>query len=124
MKRLLSLCVLLTAMTLGAQTQDGVAHARQVFDLMRQEKFADVAKEFNAQRTAALPPHALAQTWAAMRAQLGEFKSELSQQAGTTRGITVVTLGQQYERAALNMVVAFDAENKIAGLQFVPRPAE
>jgi hypothetical protein len=111
------------AMTLTAQT-DGVSHARRVLDLLRQEKFADVAKEFNAQMAAALPAQTLAQVWAAMRTQVGEFKSESSQQSANAGGVNVVTLGVQFERAAANMVVAFDAENKIAGLQFVPRPAE
>jgi uncharacterized protein len=123
MKRHLSLCALLMAMTLTAQT-DGVSHARRVLDLLRQEKFADVAKEFNAQMAAALPAQTLAQVWAAMRAQVGEFKSESSQQSANAGGVNVVTLGVQFERAAANMVVAFDAENRIAGLQFVPRPAE
>jgi len=111
------------AMTLTAQT-DGVSHARRVLDLLRQEKFADVTKEFNAQMAAALPAQTLAQVWAAMRTQVGEFKSESSQQSANAGGVNVVTLGVQFERAAANMVVAFDAENKIAGLQFVPRPAE
>jgi uncharacterized protein len=124
MKRILLLSFLVMVTTIHAQTQDSVEHARQVLNLLRQEKFADLAKEFNAQMTALLPTPVLAQTWAAMRDQLGEFKSELGQQSASAGGMTVATLGVQFERAALNMLVSFDAEQKIAGLQFLPRPAD
>jgi hypothetical protein len=73
---------------------------------------------------AALPPEVLGQVWSTLSAQVGAFKSELSQQAASVRTGTAVTLGLQFERAALNMVVSFDADNKVSGLQFVPRPAE
>src|SRR5205085_1214959 len=81
MKKTLCLSLLLLTVAAGAQAQDAVAHARQVLELLRQEKFADLVKEFDAQMTAGLPPQALAQTWASLRAQVGDFKSEVGQQS-------------------------------------------
>jgi dienelactone hydrolase len=107
-----------------AQSQEPVAHARRILELLQQGKAPEVAKEFNAQMAAALPPEVLGQVWASMGAQVGAFKSEIAQQSASVRTGTTVTLGVQFERAALNMVVAFDADNRISGLQFGPRPAE
>jgi hypothetical protein len=121
MKKLACLSVFLLSVI--AQAQDSVGHARQILDLLRQEKFSDVAKEFNPQVAAGLPAPALAQAWSALRTQVGEFKSEIDQQSAAIRGGTAVTIGAQFERAALNIIVVFDPENKIAGLQFVPRAA-
>ena len=108
----------------SAQTSEPVAHARRILELLQQGKATDVAREFNAQMAAALPSETLGQVWSSMGAQVGAFKSELSQQAAGSRAGTTVTLGLQFERTALNMVVSFDADNKISGLQFVPRPVE
>lgn len=99
-----------------------LAHARRLLDLLQQQKFEDVVKDFDPQMTAALPVNTLSQTWTTIRAQAGEFKSELSQKVNQVGPLTIVTLGCQFERAALNMVVVFGADEKISGLNFVPRP--
>ena len=124
MKKLLSLSILLFINGVAAQAQDAITHAHQVLDLLRQGKAADVAREFDATMTAGLPPQVLAQVWPGLQAQAGAYKSELGQQSAGIRGGTAVTLGLQFERAALNMVVVFDANNKISGLNFAPRPLE
>ena len=65
----------------------------------------------------------LQEVWKTLLQQAGAFKSVIdakSQAAGG--GITAVTLGCQFERVALNTIVAFDGDGKIAGLHFVPRP--
>lgn len=106
-----------------AQDASAIDHAKRVMDSMVKEQFEAVTKEFNAQMAAALPAQKLQEVWKTLLQQTGAFKSiidERSQVAGG--GITAVTLGCQFERAALNAIVAFDADSKIAGLRFVPRP--
>ncbi len=61
--------------------------------------------------------------WKAVLGQAGEFKSIVDEQVRNPRGLTAVVLGCQFEKTVLNVVVAFDAEGKIAGLQLVPRPS-
>src|SRR6188472_902356 len=101
----LSVLLLLSTGPTRAQSAEPVAHARRVLDLLQQGKAPEVAQEFNAQMAAALPPQALAQAWAGIGAQVGAFKSELSQQSARVRTGVAVTLGLQFERAALNMIV-------------------
>jgi len=109
-----------------AQAQEGPAidHGKRIFQSLRDEKFDDVAKEFNAQVAAALPVSQLRQLWASLSQQVGPFKSFIDQRSTTPApGVTAVVLGCQFEKTALNVIVAFDAEDKIAGLRFTPRPA-
>ena len=55
---------------------------------------------------------------------MGAFTSFIDQRVTTpAAGITAVILGCQFEKTALNVILAFDAENKIAGLRFTPRAA-
>ena len=121
---LFSILLLFRGAETHAQSSEPVAHARRILELLQQGKAADVTREFNAQMAAGLSPEVLGQVWSSMGAQVGAFKSEIAQQSASVRTGTSVTLGLQFERTALNMLVLFDADNKIAGLQFVPRPAE
>src|SRR5262245_56971298 len=107
-----------------AQDQSAADRGKRVVEMLRQDKFADVAADFNAQMTAALPASQLQLVWATLKVQAGEFQSYIDQQTqAAPNGITATIIGCQFERAALNVIVAFDAANKIAGLRFVPRPA-
>jgi hypothetical protein len=99
------------------------AHARHVLELMTTGKFDELFKEFNAQMAAALPPERLEQTWATLQAQAGPYKSVVDQRVQSIQGMTAVITGVQFERTVANYIVAFDADGRIAGLQFTPRPA-
>ena len=108
----------------GSRAQDNpaAAHGRRVLDLLLQDKFDEIAKEFNAKMAAALTPAQLGSVWTAMRQQVGGFQSVITNVVATpAAGITLVTIGCQFEKAAVNLIVAFDAEDKIAGLRFAPR---
>lgn len=120
-----SLIAAMLAISTSAWARDTTAidRAKRVIDLIVQEQFETVAKEFNAQMAAALPAQRLQEVWKTLLQQTGPFRSVLDERSQAAAGsITAVTLGCQFERAALNAIVAFDGESKIAGLRFVPRP--
>ena len=109
------------------QVDPAIDHGKRIFQELRDEKFEDVAKEFNAQVAAAMPASQLRQVWSALIQQVGPFKSFLEERVATpAAGTTAIILGCQFENAALNFIVAFDSETKISGLRFAPRspPAE
>jgi dienelactone hydrolase len=119
------LWVLAVVATVSMVTQDNSAidHAKRVVELLKAEKFADVTKEFDAKMTAALSEQQLAQTWSTFKQQVGAFQSYIDQQVRSApSGITAVMLGCQFDKIAMNVMVAFDADSKIAGLRFTPRP--
>jgi hypothetical protein len=117
--------VLLTGSNLS-YGQDSAAkdHAKRIIEFLRQDKFEEVAKEFNAQVAAAMSAQQLGEAWSRIRGQVGNFQSIIDQQVMTQAGNTVVVSGCQFEKANLNAIVAFDGDNKIAGLRFVPRSGE
>jgi len=106
-----------------AQPDPAVDHAKRILDLLKAEKFDDVAKEFNAQVAGLLPASQLATVWKAVLGQAGAFTAIIDEQVRTPGGVTAVILGCQFEKTALDVIVAFDAADKIAGLQLVPRQA-
>ena len=106
-----------------ASAQDGAAqdHAKKVLESLRQSKFDDVAAEFNAQVAAAISANQLADLWASVKSQMGEFKSVIDQKSMDAQGLKIVVSGCQFDAAVVEIMVAFDAANKIAGLQLRPR---
>lgn len=109
------------------QVDPALDHGKRIFQRLRDDKFEDVAKEFNAQVAAALSASQLRQLWSTLGQQVGPFRSFIEERVATPApGTTAVVLGCQFENAALNFIVAFDNENKISGLRFAPRtpPAE
>jgi hypothetical protein len=125
--RFLSRIGLVALLAIGAvQAQEGpaVEHAKRIVDRLAQDKVDEVASEFNAKVAAAMSASQLREVWSAVRQQTGKFTSFIDHRVTTPApGITAVSLGCQFEKTAMNVIVAFDAENRIAGLRFAPRPA-
>lgn len=111
--------------TQPVHAQDNTAkdHAKRIIELLQQQKFDDVAKEFNAQVAAAMSTQQLSAVWTGLRAQAGDWKSIIDQQAMSQAGNMMVITGCEFEKTSLNVVLAFDADQKIAGLRLLPRTA-
>jgi dienelactone hydrolase len=105
-----------------AQESPAVDHATRVLDLIDAGKFEEVAAEFNAKMAAAMPVSRLRDVWTTVSRQAGARTSIISQRVVTqaTGNVTVLN-GCQFERAALNVMLSFDAANKIAGMNITPR---
>jgi hypothetical protein len=104
-----------------AESQKAIAGAREVLGLLRAGKFEDIVREFDTTMKAALTVDTLKGLWASVRVQVGEYKSELSTRVALAGNLTAVTLGCQFEKASIDVLVVLDPENRIAGLQFIPR---
>src|SRR5262249_494647 len=125
LRRFMVTAALLTLGVSGGRAQQTppVEHAKRILELLKQDKFDDVEKEFNAQVAGLLPSSQLATVWKAVLGQAGAFTSIIDEQVRTPGTMTSVILGCQFEKTALNVIVTFDADDKIAGLQLVPRTA-
>jgi hypothetical protein len=105
-----------------AQDPPAISHAKRVIDLLVRERFDEVTGDFNAQISAVLPAAQLRTVWTGLIQQVGPFVRVLDARVQPApNDVTAAVLGCQFERTALNAVVAFDADGRIAGLQFVPR---
>jgi uncharacterized protein len=111
----------------GHAQESPVAHATRVLDLLEAGKFEDVAAQFNAKMAAAMPVSRLRDMWTTVSRQAGARTSIIRQRVVTqaTGNVTVVNVCQ-FEKTALAVMVSFDAENKIAGMNITPgtAPAE
>lgn len=85
-------------------------------------RYEAAAKNFDAKMLEALPPAKLAEFAKQLTAQVGAFKNVRDVKQGKAQGYDVVVLVSEYEKAVVNVQVAFDPDGKVAGLYF--RPAQ
>lgn len=106
----------------SAEDTKAIERAKHFFQLVRDGRNEDVAREFNEKMAAAMPIEKLNGAWASILQQTGPFKSIIDEQVQRPQeGFTAVILGCQFENAAVNSMWVFDSTGKIAGISFRPR---
>ncbi|MCP1374370.1 alpha/beta fold hydrolase [Dyella lutea] len=131
--RVMQACLLMIATLAGAP-----AHARvddpatlcrtrsaAVLEALRDGRYADATRHFDARMSAALPASKLAEVWGTMLpAKAGGFVSGGSPSVTQAGGMPVVQTPLHFAQGALMMRVACQADGSIGGLFFAPLPAE
>ena len=103
---------------------DVAARAREVLASLSSQNFAPIEAQFTEQMTAALPAGRLATTWTSLVGQVGSFKS-----CGSDPRIRAIADKQmvitlcEFERAKIDVQIAFDRDGKISGLALRPAAA-
>ncbi len=127
-KRLVAALLLLVALsfeTASAQDQaprDVTPLARAVVSQMVAQDFAKVWAQFGAQMKAAMNEDRLRTTWVGMAAQTGAFKQVTAARMELRGAYRAGIVTCEFERAAVDITVVFDAADAIAGLNM--RPAQ
>jgi dienelactone hydrolase len=117
------LCIALLAMParllppLAAQapSNDVTSQAQSVVDLLVKQDFAKVFAQFTPAMRTAMPEERLRETWLTLIAQAGAFKEQRGVRL-ETRGdmrVAIVTIG--FERAAIDMQLAFNPAGLVGG---------
>ena len=118
----LVLAILLFVTNQAATTQvDAPSKARTVIAALTSGDFATIEAQFTDQMKAALPPGRLAASWTTLVTQVGALKRCSTQ--GTLRAIAdkqMVITPCDFERAKIDVQVAFDPEGRISGLALRP----
>ena len=118
----LVLAILLFVTNQAATPQvDASSKARAVVAALTSGDFAAIEAQFTDQMKAALPPGRLAASWTTLVTQVGALKSCSTQ--GTLRAIAdkqMVITPCEFERAKIDVQVAFDSEGRISGLALRP----
>jgi dienelactone hydrolase len=99
-----------------------VGRAEALTDALLAGDTEPLSAGFNAQMQAGLPPEKLSELVSMLTAQLGAPQERLGTRIEAQPPITTVIVTQQFERAAADVQLSFDADGKVAGL-FV-RPAQ
>ena len=118
------LTIALDAALAAESPSGGVISAGQEYvDLLAQGDFAAAVGRFDSTMKSALPEQKLHEAWQAIQKQAGPFQKQLRTHVEKLGGFDVVFVTCQFERAALDAKVVFDAKRQIAGLWFVPSQA-
>lgn len=96
------------------------AKGRAFVALLHAGKFTDAAASFDATMTAALPADKLAQTWAGVVTGVGAFESIERARVEPVGAYRTVLVTCKFKNARLDAKIAFDKDEKVAGLFFVP----
>jgi uncharacterized protein len=100
----------------SAQAVDPKAHAAVLMAAMTAQEFPRVEAEFDDKMKAALPPGRLAAAWQGLVAQAGAFKScggDVRVRAIADKQMVITPC--EFERAKIDVQIAFDAGNRISG---------
>jgi len=100
--------------------QDFEALARVIVTDLAARRFDAVAARFTPQMSAALPGSKLADTWDALIAQTGAFRSIRSASTSEVSAYHVVVVVCSFEKSDLGVRVVLDNQGRFAGLNFVP----
>ena len=95
--------------------------AETTVDQLLAGEFAPVVARFNEKMRAAASEEFLKQTMASLTGQVGAFKARTGTRTDERQGIRLVIIGCEFERASLDAQIAFDVQERIAGLSFRPQ---
>jgi hypothetical protein len=94
--------------------------ATAVVKMVADENFSPVREKFNTGLRNRLSEEQMRGAWLSLKQNVGAFKSQLDSSYTRDGGFDVVFVRCQFERAVVQINVAFDAEAKIGGLWFFP----
>jgi len=87
-------------------------------------QFDKAAARFDETMTAVLPAATLAATWDRLLAQVGAFGGVTATRQQEAQGYHLVFVTCRFAKATLDVKIAFDARQRVAGLFFVPTQAQ
>ncbi|MGB6875918.1 MAG: alpha/beta fold hydrolase [Candidatus Acidiferrales bacterium] len=99
---------------------DYPARASEIVTNLAARHFDKVFAQFDATMAAAIPADKLAQIWDQVLAQAGAFQKISSSQVIEKSTYHVATVTCAFEKAPLDIILAFDDSGRIAGLHFAP----
>jgi dienelactone hydrolase len=115
----------LASLSFPAAAADPRSIAEAAFDELLRQDFAALAVRFSPQMSAALPQEKLAAAVGPVLKSLGALQGGRPQpQVSSTQGVEVYTFPAVFERARMNVVVAIDAQGRVAGLRLMPPSPE
>jgi hypothetical protein len=100
------------------------APTNELVELLANQQFSAVTEDFNETMKNALPPERLEEVWKATIDQMGPFKRQIGLRTEKQADYDVVSVTCEFEKGHLDIKVVYNDEKQIAGLFFVPTPAE
>lgn len=120
MNTIVLLSAMITADPVPADTPD---RAKAFVLTLSRGDFAAAVKDFDEPMTKVLPADRLKTVWQSVTGRFGAFKEATDTRVEQKGKLTIVFVVSKFEKGPLDVRVVFDADNKIAGLQFLPPAA-
>ncbi len=95
---------------------------RRFVDLLREKKHADAARWFDTTMAGALPVEKLAGVWTGLETGAGAFQAVESARVEPVGAYRTAIVTCKFANARLDAKIAFDKDEKVAGLFFSPAP--
>ena len=102
------------------KTSDIVIQAREFVSLLDKSEFAKAVKDFDRAMSEAMQPEQLQEVWESITAHVGALKKQIDAQIQSSPEFNFVFITCQFEKASLDIKIAFNNEGKISGLWFIP----
>lgn len=120
--KLAGLLALILAVALPAAPQQPnlEADAKALLAEMTTKQFEKAAARFDETMARVLPAPKLEESWNSLIAQAGPYQEFVGSRLTEQSGFRIVILTLRFERAMIEMRVAFDANGRIAGLNSAP----
>jgi uncharacterized protein len=115
--------VLLSALIAADTSADLPDRARAFVLTLSREDFAAGVKDFDDTMTKVLPADRLKTIWQSVTGRFGAFKEATETRVEEKGKVTIVFVASKFDKGPLDVRVVFDAEKRIAGLQFLPPAA-
>jgi len=107
---------------------DGLAErAAQIVTQLSDHDLSAASADFDSTMKAALAGEKLAEAWNGLLGQVGQYKGQKSRRAEEYAGYRLIVVTAEFEKADIDIRVAFDTAGRVAGLTFAPSqppPAE
>ncbi|HEY6324579.1 MAG TPA: alpha/beta fold hydrolase [Thermoanaerobaculia bacterium] len=104
----------------GQAGEDWTGLGRAVTLEISTRQFDKTVARFDETMTAVLPAATLAATWDGLLGQVGAFRGVTATRQQEAKGYHLVFVTCRFDKATLDVKIAFDARQRIAGLFFVP----
>ncbi|HJX83806.1 MAG TPA: alpha/beta fold hydrolase, partial [Candidatus Angelobacter sp.] len=104
----------------GARAEDFQARSREVVTQLAAREFDKVEARFDATMSSLSPVAKLAETWHAILARAGSFKSITGTRQQASQKYEVVFVTTEFERAILDLKLVWDSQGHIAGFFIAP----
>jgi uncharacterized protein len=112
--------VLLTAVIATETPADFPDTAKAFVLTLSREDFPAAVKDFDETMTKVLNADRLKTVWQSVTGRFGAFKEATDTRVEQKGKLTIVFVASKFEKGPLDVRVVFDADKKIAGLQFLP----
>lgn len=103
------------------QDPDVIERAKRVVSHLRADEFEQATATWDSTMAVQLPAAKLADAWKQLTAQVGAFSAAGTPTVVEQGAIRVVLVPLTFEHAELVAQIAYNSENKVTGLFFVPK---